>query len=224
MRLQVTLVSLRLLRQFHLNKSQCFHHNDEVVNTVKSNGYRGEVHKVKTEDGYVLKIHRVLSVSKPAYKGTAFLMHGLFRNSADFLATGPNIALAYYLADNGFDVWLGNARGTKFCNEHEKHSQASKKFWQFSFHEIGRYDVSAMIDFILEHTKEKKTFYAGHSQGTCSLLVLLSLLPPYIDKIKEAHLMTPAAFMKHSTSPMLTLPAKQSKLVMVSHRDEGKLV
>lgn len=220
MRLQLltcsSVLSLSIVRQFHVNKTISDRHEDEVSNAVKNAGYRGEVHKVKTVDGYALKVHRILPAKQSVHKGTAFLMHGLFRNSSDFIATGPKIALAYYLADHGYDVWMGNARGTTFSREHEKHPSKSKQFWKFSFHEIGLYDVSAMLDFMFDHTKEAKTFYAGHSQGTCSLLALLSLTPSYNDKIIQAHLMTPATFMRHSSSPMVVLPAKQSKVVMVS--------
>lgn len=134
---------------------------DEVISKVRSAGYRGESHKIKTEDGYVLTVHRVLPPKRSLSNGSAFLMHGLFRNSLDFLATGPNIALPYYLADNGYDVWLGNARGTKFSQDHVKHSVDAKEFWQFSFNEIGFYDVPAMFDFMLKQTKEKKSFYIG---------------------------------------------------------------
>lgn len=210
-------LSITCVRNLFLNQTRKFRHvADDVSLAVKNAGYRGEFHKVKTEDGYILKVHRVLPKLHSVHKGSAFLMHGLFRNSSDYLASGAKIALAYYLADHGYDVWLGNARGTKYGNEHEKHSPNSKEFWKFSFHEIGLYDVSAMLNFMLDHTKESKTFYVGHSQGTCSLLALLSSLPHYNEKIIQAHLMTPAVFMRHSKSAILTMPARRSEIVMVN--------
>lgn len=76
---------------------------DNILKLIKDAGYMGEAHRVVTEDGYILKVHRVLpkreSTSKPV-----FLMHGILATAADFLITGPNIALAYLLADNGYDV------------------------------------------------------------------------------------------------------------------------
>lgn len=196
--------------------SRSYNTSDEVMHTISIAGYRGEIHRVQTEDGYILKVHRVLPVKHSVNKGAAFLMHGLFRNASDYLASGPNIALAYYLADNGYDVWLGNARGTKHSTEHVNLPVGSKDFWKFSFHEIGLYDVSAMLNFMLDHTKELRTFYVGHSQGTTSLMVLLSSLPKYNHKIIQAHLMTPAVFMQHSTSPMLTIPAKRAENIIVN--------
>jgi hypothetical protein len=49
---------------------------------------------VETEDGYRIKIHRVKAKGKqPTRLGPALLMHGLGATSADFLLTGPEIAL-----------------------------------------------------------------------------------------------------------------------------------
>lgn len=207
-------LALSCVRNIFVNKTQ-FRQLDEFVSVAENAGYQSECHNVKTDDGYKLKIHRVLPKAESIYKGSTFLMHGLFRNSCDFLASGPQTALTYYLADNGFDVWLGNARGTNFCQHHENFTSDSKEFWNFSFHEIGLYDVSAMLNFMLDHTKETKTFYIGHSQGTSALVALLASLPHYNKKIAQAHLMTPALFMKHSTSPMLTSSLFKSKRVMV---------
>lgn len=202
------------IRQFHAKVRRVMG-NDEVLYNTKNSGYRSEVHSTKTEDGYVLNIHRVLPQKHSTHKGSAFLMHGLFRNSSDFLATGPKIALAYFLSDHGYDVWMGNARGTKYSYEHNVLKSSSKDFWKFSFHEIGLFDVSAMLDFVLDYTKEEKSFYIGHSQGTCSLLALLSSLPNYNNKIIQAYLITPSVFMRHSSSRLLTIPAKRYEMIMV---------
>lgn len=205
----------KFLRNLTLNTNRS-NHVDEVSHAIKGAGYRGESFKTKTEDGYILTIHRILPKKHSDFKGPAFLMHGLFRNSHDYIATGPKIALAYYLADHGYDVWLGNARGSKYSMEHERHHHESKDFWKFSFHEIGLLDVSAMLDFMLDQTKEAKTFYVGHSQGACSLLALLSSEPRYNDIISQGHLLAPAVFLEYSPSPMLTIPAKRLEAVMVS--------
>lgn len=182
--------------------------NDEVTNLINNSGYRGDAYKVKTEDGYVLTLHRVRSSKRENFKGTAFLMHGLFRNSADFLATGPNVALPYLLADHGFDIFIGNSRGSKYCNEHEKFSNKSSEFWNFSWHEIGYYDLPAMIEFAINKSGTSKVFYTGHSQGCTSVLALLSTRPSYNCLISQLHLMAPSVFMQHSTSPVFRLGSR----------------
>jgi len=213
--LNARLLSLSCVRSFYVSRTKFSLYVDEFSHVVNVAGYRSESHRVKTEDGYILKVHRLPPSKHSVQRGSVFLMHGLYRNSADFLASGPNNCLTYYLADNGYDVWLGNARGTKYCTEHETLSYDSDNFWKFSFHEIGLYDVPAMINFMLDHTKEDRTVYVGHSQGCSSLLALLSSKPQFNAKITQAHLMTPAVFMRNSISPLLTMPLVRSRLVMV---------
>lgn len=182
--------------------------SDEVTNLINGVGYRGDAYKVKTEDGYLLTLHRVRSKKREDFKGTAFLMHGLFRNSADFLATGPSIALPYLLADNGYDIFIGNSRGSKYCQEHEKFSIKSSEFWNFSWHEIGYFDLPAMIEFALKKSESSKLFYTGHSQGCTTILALLSSRPSYNSLITQMHLMAPSAFMHYSTSPAFKLGSR----------------
>lgn len=169
---------------------------DSVLELISSAGYEGSAYEVETEDGYVLRLHRVLPRNLQANKKPVFLMHGILATAADFLVTGPKIALAYLLADDGYDVWMGNARGNKYSTSHRNFSSTSKEFWSFSWHEIGFYDLPAMIDFMLNKTTATKAFYIGHSQGTTAFLVMLSTKPEYNDKIIQAHLMAPSAFRK----------------------------
>lgn len=104
------------------------------------------------------------------------------------------IVLAFLMADNGFDVYLGNARGNSYSLKHKTLGIESQKFWDFSWHEIGIYDLPAMIDFVLNRTRSENLFYFGHSQGTTSFFVLLSMKPEYNQKIIQGHLLTPSAF------------------------------
>ena len=180
-----------------LCKSKLLTSEDDVTNLIKNAGFKGEAHEVESEDGYFLRLHRVLpKVKKCSIKNPIFLMHGILATSADFLITGPEIALGYLLADNGYDVWLGNARGNKYSTNHRNLSSLSMEFWNFSWHEIGFYDLPAMMNYMLNVTKTTKAFYAGHSQGTTSFLVLLSTQPKFNEKIIQAHLMAPSAFRK----------------------------
>jgi lysosomal acid lipase/cholesteryl ester hydrolase len=54
----------------------------------------------------------------------------------------------------GYDVWLGNARGSRYALGHTKYNYLSDKplYWDFDFEEMGLYDLPANIDFILNHT------------------------------------------------------------------------
>ncbi len=162
-------------------------------------GYDYEVHEVETDDGYILRVHRLYSknIGSADARPVVFLMHGLMGSASDYLVLGKNKALGFLLFDNGFDVYIGNNRGTEYSQKHKSLNRNSSGFWNFSFHEIGLYDLSAIIDYVLNITKKPSLFYVGHSQGTTDFLVLLSTKPKYNQKIKQAHLMAPVAFMDH---------------------------
>lgn len=100
------------------------------------------------------------------------------------------------MADNGYDVWLGNSRGNIFSQAHKTLNKTSHEFWKFSFHEIGVYDLPAIIDYALDKGNTTSLTYCGYSQGTTVFLVLLSMRPEYNSKISTAHLMAPVAFMR----------------------------
>ncbi|XP_017122250.1 lipase 3 [Drosophila elegans] len=179
----------------------------EIVNSaerMESHGYPTETHQVDTEDGYVLTLFRLpysRKLNNQNEKRTPVLLqHGLFSNSDCWLSSGPDNSLAYLLADAGYDVWLGNARGNIYSRENNLISLNSHKFWHFDWHEIGTIDIPAMIDYILEATGHSKLHYAGHSQGTTVYLVMLSERPEYSEKIKSGHLLAPCAFFEHGTS------------------------
>lgn len=121
---------------------------------------------------------------------------------------------------------MGNARGNTFSRNHTTLNPNEKDFWQFEWHEIGIYDLPAMIDFILAKTQRDQLICAGHSQGGSVLAVLLSERPEYNDKISLTHLIAPAIIMKHYN--VLLKPAlnnvDQLKVNFNFHLLKGNLV
>ncbi|XP_055596400.1 lipase 3-like [Uranotaenia lowii] len=177
-----------------------------TVELISKYGYQAEIHQVQTEDGYLLEMHRVSGNSRAAAdpnRPPVFLMHGLLASSADFVLVGPSHALVYQLSDLGYDVWLGNARGNRYSRKHVNLTANMNQFWNFSWHEIGIYDLPAMIDYVLSYTGKQKLHYLGHSQGTTSFFVMTSMKPEYNDKIVLMQAMAPVAFMEHMSSPLL---------------------
>lgn len=171
---------------------------DKVVDMIVKSGYEYEMHMVETEDQYILKMHRLVSKKlEETQRPPVLLMHGLFGTSSDFIIMGKKISLAYFLFDNGYDVFMGNSRGTDYSEKHKRLNANSSEYWDFSFHEVGYYDLSAKIDYILKVTNQKSLYFVGHSQGSTDLLVLLSMMPEYNQKIRQAHFMSPVAFMAH---------------------------
>ncbi|EFN66669.1 Lipase 3 [Camponotus floridanus] len=74
---------------------------------IRKAGYLVESHVVMTEDGYLLTLHRIPSGNDSL---PVLLQHGLSITSAVWLFLGKGKAFAYLLADQGYDVWLGNVR------------------------------------------------------------------------------------------------------------------
>ncbi|XP_066155779.1 gastric triacylglycerol lipase-like isoform X2 [Euwallacea fornicatus] len=140
---------------------------------VQRYGYQFENHLVVTEDGYILKLHRILPPSNKTSntigeekRPPVIVFHGLGGSSAFWVLQGKK-SLAFFLVDNGFDVWLGNFRGNYYSNTHVRLTQQSREYWNFGFHEIAIYDLPACIDFISKTTGGKGNLaYIGHSMGT----------------------------------------------------------
>lgn len=78
-----------------------------------------------------------------------------------------------------------------------------RKYWEFSWHELGVYDLPAIIDYILETTGQPSLHYLGYSQGTTQFFVFGSMRPEYAKKIRSAHMFSPVAFMKNAKSPLI---------------------
>lgn len=115
------------------------------------------------------------------------------------------VSAAYLLVANGFDVWLGNSRGSDYGLEHKTLDINGDEFWNFSFHEIGIYDLRTFIDFVLNETGTSKLYFVAHCQGATAFAALLSTHPEYNEKIIQAHLFAPAIFFNHFNHPLLTL-------------------
>lgn len=77
-----------------------------------------------------------------------------------------------------------------------------------SWHEIGTYDLPAMIDYVLQTTGREKLFYLGHSQGTTAFFVMSTQLPEYQDKIEAMFAMAPIAYCGRMKSPFLQMLAQ----------------
>lgn len=127
---------------------------------------------------------------------------------------GNGSSLAYLLADNGYDVWLGNSRGNVFSQTHKTLTTESHEFWKFSFHEIGVYDLPAIINYALDTSNTTSLTYCGYSQGTTAFFVLLSMRPEYNSKISTAHLMAPVAFMRFPPRIIKFLASNMNQLVV----------
>ncbi|XP_058118750.1 lipase 1-like [Anopheles ziemanni] len=176
----------------------------ESSELISKYGYPLENHEVTTSDGYILSLIRIPPQHKSKNSSAPMLLvHGLYASSADFLLIGPNNSIAYLLADYGYDVWMLDVRGNRYSRRHQHLDSRSKKYWDFSWHEIGYYDLPATIDRILELTRSKRLYYIGISQGATAFFVMVTTRPEYNGKVARMYALSPALYLQHVRSPIL---------------------
>lgn len=152
-------------------------------------GFEFEEHKIITEDGYILtawRIPRKRGEDVHTRKPPVLLQHGLLDDAYTWFAfKNASDCLPIMLAERGFDLWVTNSRGSMFSNEHidpEFNPDGLRsKYWNFTWHEMAKYDVKAHIEFIKERTGYEKIRWVGHSQGTFQFYISYLLNPEYME-------------------------------------------
>ncbi|KAI4495300.1 hypothetical protein M0804_001501 [Polistes exclamans] len=180
---------------------------------IQKEGYPSEAHTISTEDGYLLTLHRISGKFK---SHPILLQHGLLASSTDWVLTGPRKSLAFILADYGYDVWLGNFRGNTYSRAHKNLSTNDAKFWDFSWHEMGIYDLPAMISYITNLKKSNLT-YIGHSMGTTAFYVMSTLRSDIASRVQMMFSLAPVAYMEHIKSPLRLLAPFAHDLKSIIH-------
>jgi lysosomal acid lipase/cholesteryl ester hydrolase len=185
--------------------------------------YPYESYTAQTDDGYSVGLHRIpdghrsslsasstltlvdtnLSTTKPV----VLIWHGLSISSDVFVCNAEREKnMAFFLADAGFDVWLGNTRGNKYSKTHQRAMSDSNfdgtfkpakqpeamNYWEFTIDHLARYDVPATVDFILNKTGQSSLAYIGYSQGTAQAFAALSLNEELNQKISTMIALAPA--------------------------------
>lgn len=184
---------------------------------VEEKGYPFEEYTCETKDGYLLTMHRIPHGREGAQtsemRPPLLLKHGVLDSSYTWVANSANQSLGFLAADAGYDVWMGNNRGNSFSEKHVRVHPSTNAFWDFSFHEMGKFDLPAEISCLLRYidaAPEQKVAIVAHSQGTSQTLAALSLDEDeeLAEKVSTVVLLAPVAFLGHAGSPMLEFYAK----------------
>jgi lysosomal acid lipase/cholesteryl ester hydrolase len=186
-----------------------------IEEIIAAKGFKFEKHSVKTEDGYTLIIYRIpggKDCKDSSNNQPILFQHGIFDSSDGWVCNGEEHSIPFIFAKNDFDVWISNSRGNKYCKNHEKYDTKSFEFWQFSFHEMGIYDIPAVINYINSINKSgEKIIYFGHSQGTSLMFSgLTQKFEFYKKNIKLFVALAPVARLANIGSSFLSILSKIS--------------
>ncbi|KAI8878005.1 alpha/beta-hydrolase [Backusella circina FSU 941] len=218
--------------------------------------YDCEQHIVRTQDDYLLCVHRIPSMksipkgrrksninvrteskgieiidrldqftldagafSSPSsnYKGkpVVLLYHGFLMSSEVWVTNQDEHSnLPFILARNGYDVWLGNARGNKYSQYHVNLSPRHQAFWEFSINEFAMRDLPDTVDYILAETGAPNLTYIGFSQGTAQAFAGLSLNSDLNKKVNLFIAMAPATTPKGLQHPLIDAFVKATPSVI----------
>lgn len=159
-----------------------------------------------TDDGYILPLYRIPQgkdeVPSGQPKPVVYLQHGLENTAADWVINLPSESAGFIFADAGFDVWIGNFRGTTYSMRHTTLSPKDHKFWEFSWDEMAKYDLPALINKALEISGASQVYYVAHSMGTMTGFAQFSNDQELAKKIKHFYAMGPVLNMRHVQGPV----------------------
>lgn len=177
---------------------------------IQNAGYSVENHTVITADGYILTLFRIPrnKANQAGTKEPILLQHGLLCSSNDWLLVNDSDCLPYLLSEAGHDVWLGNARGNNYSQGHINASMNSSTtaYWQFSYDEMGKYDIPAVIQYMLDVTSAPQISYVAHSMGNVMFFIAADQNPTLINgKVKRMASLAPAVYVSNSISPIKAL-------------------
>lgn len=101
--------------------------------------YQWKAHEVTTEDGYILTMFNIWNEDTwDIDMGPVLFQHGMRMDGVDWIATDDDVPSAhFYLADLGYDIYIGNGRGTEYSMKHTSLDAAvledEAKYWDFTF-------------------------------------------------------------------------------------------
>lgn len=191
-----------------------------ALDLIRARGFTGELYKIKSLDGYTLSVYHLinpLASEESLIQFPVIIFHGLGGDAAQMISRSENArprrpvigsiflgqgdeSLAFMLANNNYDVWLADSRGTNL-NNHEVSDDLdpfrAHRFWNYSLDEQIFNDVPVQVDFVLKQTNSLKVIPIGYSESTLFMFGLLSTQPEFADKLAAFVALAPVAYVSH---------------------------
>ncbi|XP_017896614.1 PREDICTED: LOW QUALITY PROTEIN: gastric triacylglycerol lipase-like [Capra hircus] len=192
-------------------------------------GHPSEEYEVITADGYILQLNQIphgkndtnhldrigVRGKNVVQKPVVYLQHGLFVTGSIWISSPPNSSPGFLLAEAGYDVWIGNSKGSRWSQKHLYLKADSKEFWAFSYDEMIKCDLLATIDFVVKKTGQKQIYYVGYSLGTTIAFGVFTINPQLAEKIKIHFSLAPVNANRYITSIVRSLAYIKSTLFKV---------
>lgn len=203
----------------------------EQQEIITRSGYKYTLHEAIADDGYVTQVTRLINpkadprflrqppillehggtIDPTAYIIASSIQHHPEkwpRTVADGPITSWNRSLAFMLANNGWDVWLAETRGSNDNNKKRVRSRIGETvraganarknmtraesldelarantYWSFSQDDIIAHELKSHMDLVLEQTGSKKLHLFTFSLSTPTSLAFFSIRPDYAAKV-----------------------------------------
>lgn len=138
-------------------------------------------YEVKTEDGYTLTLMNITkkhSAWRVKAKLNPIIVQGIPGMQPDYaIESNMNLSnglpadypIPFKLLDAGHDLWYIYNRGGTYSQKHHTLSVYDADFWNFTFEELGRYDLKAAMDFVYTKTGKKTGIFATQAGNTVAV-------------------------------------------------------
>nr|CAH0105823.1 unnamed protein product [Daphnia galeata] len=140
-------------------------------------------------------------------------MHEVVESSGTWLVNPTSRSLAILLADQSYDVWLGNYSNRYSRRQHISLNPKQAQFWKFSWDEIRNYDIPSIISYILKETGQSKLSYIGHSLECGVFFIAMVKHPELNSKIDITIALAPLSSFSHFTIPLFRILTPFSKII-----------
>lgn len=138
----------------------------------------------------------------------------------EWVGNRPEVAPAFVMAEQGYDVWLGNNRGNRYGISHVSKNHRQKSFWDWYQEDMGRQDGPTFIDYVLNKTGQENLTWIGHSEGTTQFFLGASLMPDYYaEKVNLFCALAPVASTSHIEIPALVEASQHIEEIVIAVTD-----